>query len=333
MDIYIRKFQKGDEEGITSLIYENYGDSYVKEMFYHPRDILDNEDKKLHSIVAQDRQNGKIVGHFALVLSSFSNIAEIGVAVVSPSHKGHGIMNMMYDGLIKHANELKLDAVYGEALMSHIFSQKCNESHGMFETAIGYGEYPASMHINSNEFTKLNKRISIVVGYKVFNAKLKLVYLPTRYKDQIQKIYNRANNYNYKLASEDIQKALYTSINDSFDPMFNSSSIVIDSFADDFLDKFNKIFKKLLDMKCEIIFARINLQDIGQNIDIIIKHINSLGFFFSGILPMYYLNKDYLQLQYHNSKDISDSNLVCYTDYCSELLHFIQDDKLLVTTR
>lgn len=325
--IKVRNFQKGDEEGISKLIYENYGHSYIKELFYYPREILNNEDKKFYSIVALDETHNVLVGHFALVIANDSNIAEIGIVVVSPKYKGLGIMNKMFDALIIQAKKIKLDAIYGEAIMYHTFSQKSNKSHGLCETALEYGKCPSDVKIESNISSKLAKRGSVLICYKVLTPQNKRLYFPKYYAKQIKKVYDKCSNIKYKEQTKKDRPNQETKIYNLFNPVFNISTIVVDGYCDDFNFKFRQIFQQLQSKHCEIVYVHLNLEDIGFSIDKIIESLHKRGFFYSGVLPLYHNNKDYLQMQYHNCEDITDKNIVCYTEYCGKLFDFIKKDK------
>jgi len=101
LPITIREFEEGDEEGVATLIYKNYGHSYIKDLFYYPQKILEFHGKKFYSVVAES--NDRIVGHFAFILVAESTIAEIGIVVVDPLFKGKGIMNRMLELILKKA--------------------------------------------------------------------------------------------------------------------------------------------------------------------------------------------------------------------------------------
>ena len=325
--ISVRNFQIGDEDGISKLIYENYGHSYIKELFYYPSEILNNEDKKFYSIVAVDEEENKLVGHFALVIANDSNIAEIGIAVVSPNYKGMGIMNKMFDALILQAKKLKLDAIYGEALMYHIFSQKSNKTHGLCETALEFGKSPSDVKIERNICSKLEKRGSVLICYKVLTPQKKILYFPKYYTKQIKRVYDKCSNLKYKVEKKRDRTKKETKIYNIFNPIFNISTIVIDGYCDDFNFKLRQIFQHLQSKHCELVFAHINLEDIGFSIDKIIESLHTRGFFYSGVMPLFHNNKDYLQLQYHNCEAITDKNVICYTNYAKKLFEFIKKDK------
>jgi anti-sigma regulatory factor (Ser/Thr protein kinase)/N-acetylglutamate synthase-like GNAT family acetyltransferase len=145
----IRAFENGDGEGIAKLIYKNYDYTYYKHLFYEPQEVRKaNEKGDVHSVVALHLN--EIVGHFALIRAPYSNIAEIAVATVEPRYKGMGIMNKMFDVLIFEAQRLEYDAIYGEAIMLHPYSQKANISHGMTECAIILGQVPSVTEIEHN---------------------------------------------------------------------------------------------------------------------------------------------------------------------------------------
>ncbi len=118
-----------------------------------------------------------------------SNIAEIGVVVVDPAYKGLGIMNKMFDTLIQTAQEAGLYAIFGEAIIYHIFSQKSNLTHGFSESALLLGKAPQDLTIENNQFTQTKRRGSVLVGYK----RPQKLPVPKIYKTIIQKTYRLAN--------------------------------------------------------------------------------------------------------------------------------------------
>jgi anti-sigma regulatory factor (Ser/Thr protein kinase)/N-acetylglutamate synthase-like GNAT family acetyltransferase len=324
LNIIVRNFKEGDEESISKLIYQNYSYSYVKDLFYYPKKILEFEGKDFFSIVAEIDQ--KVVGHFALIKMPRSNIAEIGIVVVNPLYKGLGIMNKMFDALIQRAKELKFDAIFGEAMMYHIFSQKSNLSHSFFESAILIGKAPADIEIERNKLTKQHLRGSLLIGYYIFNYQKKELYIPKLYKDQIIKTYQ-----NSKLDFTIADKRNKTKKRDAyiryiFDPLPNIATIVIEQYGKHFEHKFLIILDQLRVKHCDMIYADIRLEN-NPYIDKIVKILNKRYFFYSGVLFLKYNGQDYLRLQNKHSTFIGDKNLVCYSLFCQELLDFINEDE------
>jgi len=321
--ITIRAFSEGDEEGIAYLIYKNYGHSYIKDLFYYPQKILEFHGKKFYSVVAQS--DGRIVGHFALILVPESTIAEIGIAVVDPLFKGRGIMNRMIELILKKAEDIGLDAVFGEAIMYHTFSQKSNLSHSFSESALMLGKIPVDITIEGNEFTK--KRGAVLVGYRFFHKTPKSLYFPKIYSDQIQQTYLNAEIPFVKEKKKDNNKIPeHIFLTYQFDPLINIATIRVDRYGKDFKHKFLLLLSQLRAKHCDMIYADISLENIPQ-INKVVNIMNKRGFFYSGIMFLYHEKEDYLRLQLKHSDRVGNKNYVCYSDFCKALSEFITEDE------
>jgi len=324
--IIVRRYEVGDEEAIARLIYQNYGYSYIKESFYYPRKIRELQGSKIFSIVALDANNNQIVGHFALVKMPDSNIAEIGVVVVEPRYKGLGIMNKMFDALLKEAKEVGFDAIFGEAIMYHIFSQKSNLSHGFSETALLLGRAPEDVTIENNQLTQKRLRGSVLVGYKVFHYPKQHITLPSRYNDIITQTYQNAH-LPLQLVPKNKEKThRHVHLYYTYEPLTNTATIVIDHYGKHFKHKLKLLLTQLRAKHCDMIYAEINLNNFPQ-IDKVVKILNKHNFFYAGILFLKHKNQDYLCLQSKHSLYVGKKNLVCYSPFCKELLEFIKTDE------
>ncbi len=323
-NLVIREFREGDENDISRLIYENYGLSYVKDMFYYPSKILEYHNKKFYSIVVDN--GSQIVGHFAFVFAENSNIAEIGIAVVSPKYQGRGLMNAMFDKLLIKAKELKLYALYGEAIMYHTYSQRSNIKHKFYETALEIGKLVNSVKLKGNALTALEKRGSVLIGYQLLKSVEKSIFIPTIYRDKVIEIYNNCADIKYNINTKKI-KTDYSNIYYIFEPSHNIATIIIDAYnREDFYHIFYNQLDQLRAKHCDMIYADINMETISD-IDEVIEVLNHALFFFSGVMLLKYKEQDYLQLQYKHSEYIGKKNLVCYSDFCKDLLEYIIEDE------
>jgi N-acetylglutamate synthase-like GNAT family acetyltransferase/anti-sigma regulatory factor (Ser/Thr protein kinase) len=323
--VTIREFKEGDEEGVAYLIYKNYGHSYIKDIFYYPQKILEFHGEKFYSVIAESE--GRIVGHFSFILVPESTIAEIGIVVVDPLFKGRGIMNRMIEVILEKAEDIGLDAVFGEAIMYHTFSQKSNLSHGFSESALMLGKTPVDITIESNELTKKYKRGAVLVGYCFFHKTPKSLYLPKVYRDQIKQTYLNADvpfEIRKKKNEFKIPKHIFLAYH--FNPPSNIATIRIDHYGKDFKHKFLLLVSQLRAKHCDMIYADISLENIPQ-IDKVIKILNRRGFFYSGIMFLNHEKEDYLRLQLKHSDKVGSKNYVCYSDFCKELSKFITEDE------
>lgn len=323
--VTIREFQEGDEEDIAHLIYKNYGHSYIKDLFYYPKQILEYHGQKFYSVVAEGE--GKVIGHFAFILIPDSTIAEIGVVVVDPAFKGKGIMNKMMELILKKAKDIGLDAVFGEAIMYHTFSQKSNLSHGFVESALMLGKIPVDITIENNELTKKYKRGAILISYKFFNITPKSIYLPKVYNDQIIQTYHNAHiPLIVKKKTKNIEIPQHVFLDYEFNPPANIAKIRVNKYGKDFKQKFLHLVSQLRAKHCDMIYVDISLEDIPM-IDKVLKIINKRGFFYCGIIFLAHKQKDYLRLQLKHSDKIGTANYVCHSEFCKQLSSYIKEDE------
>ena len=321
--ITIRDYQPGDEEAISRLIYSNYTYSYYKSLFYYPKKIKElNEKGEIFSIVAEDANAG-VVGHFALVKLAEANCAEIGVAVVHPDFKGHGIMNAMLERVLEKANEVHLHAIFGEAVMLHPFSQRANLSHGFGESALVLGIVPNTISLRDKNALHTDKRTAVLVAYKILQEKRKnALFLPKKYEELVSRIY--ANNHlkieKAKPTGNKGQRVTY-----ELSHYTNTATLVIDNLSEHIRSMIKHYLMLLYKKHVDMIFADINLMQCEQ-IDEVVKKLQKEGFVFSGVLFYRRNEDDYLRLQLVNSDNVETKNIVCYSDFCHELIETINKE-------
>ena len=321
--IEVRDFRGGDEEAISRLIYSNYTYSYYKALFYYPNKIKELNDKKeIASIVAHDEQAG-VVGHFAIVKLPDSNSAEIGVAVVHPDFKGRGIMNAMLERVLKKAQEMDLDAIFGEAVMLHPFSQRANLSHGFGESALVLGIVPNTISIQDKNALHTDRRTAVFVAYKILGKKRKsAIFLPKRYAALVRQIYkNNAQSIEDALP----RKTKERKITFEFSHYTNTATLVIDALYEHIGQTIKYYILTLYKKHVDMIFADINLMKC-EKIDEVIKKLHKEGFVFSGVLFYRRGEDDYLRLQLINSNNVETKNIVCYSEFCKGLIDVINGE-------
>ncbi len=319
--LIIRSFVIGDGDGIAKLIYRNYDYTYYKHLFYEPHEVRRaNKSGDVHSIVAI--YEDQVIGHFALVRTQFSNIAEIAVATVDPRYKKMGIMNKMFDYLILKAQELGFQAIFGEAIMLHPYSQKANLSHGMTESAIILGEVPAQVEIEHE--TRERYRSAAMIAYLLFDKHPRYITPSRIYGKNIHKVYQEIGikTEGRPPRPDKRDPAAYR-----IDRSLNVGIIRIETLLDE--NEFVSILDDLLKEHCDMVYADINLHHIPA-IDEIITILNRHTFFYGGVLFALYDGEDYLRLQHVNSNRIDEEHLIYYSENAKEMLEFIKKDELRI---
>ena len=318
----VRTFREGDEVWIPKLIYKNYGYTYFKDIFYYPEKILQKEKEgKILSIIAQ--VDNKIVGHFALVRLQDANIAEIGIAVVDPAFKGMGIMKEMFTLLLQKAKEIGLDAVFGEAITFHPYSQRANARFGFVTTALLLGDIHQMVRLKGHKYPFRQKRGAVALEYKLLKDFQKTLAIPSQYRQMIQDTYKLLNiPYNEREA----QGFGKTNISLEHNALFAITTLVIDGIGQDF-EKILKIrFEQAIAKHPDMIYADINLETIHSTEEVV-QSLREFGFFYAGVVPLRRRGYDYFRMQFEASENIEEENIVCYSDFCKTLHSFILKDK------
>lgn len=318
VEIAVRAFIPSDAEGISQLIRRNYGDTYHKRFAYDPDAIRQmNESGRIASVVAHYYET--VIGHFALIPSASSSIAEIGIAAVDPAFKHLGVMNRMFDLLCSLAGSMRLNALYGEAIMLHPFSQRANLHHGMTETAVLLGEVPSTIEIEHRY--KDAQRSGAMVSYLFFDRDERSLVLPERYRAIIAATYERAK---LPFNETPILPAGGSAAAYRYNGALEIGSLLIDTpiCAEDL----ESALDALLSEGCAMIYADINLQRFG-NIDETVELLNRSGFFYAGVMYSLHRGQDYLRLQRKNTRNVDEERLHCYSAFGKYLLEFILEDE------
>lgn len=187
----IESFAGGDAIGIARCIYRAYGDTYLHDDCYVPERLVHlNASGALVSIVARDA-DGDVVGHYALERFDGGRVAERGMAVVHPAHRGRDLMGRMRSLLEEQARRIGLAGVYSHAVMRHAYSQKVNESFGSDVCGVLLGAGPGEMRFKGIGTSVPTDRLSFVLYFSYVDARPDgiAVEVPERHRALVQRIY------------------------------------------------------------------------------------------------------------------------------------------------
>ncbi len=282
-----------DAEDISRLIYRSYGYTYPKEEMYYPDKIKQalREGKKFGVIVRTEK--GEAVGYFAVLMSTDSNIGEVGEVVVSPKHRGKGIMKMMMKALIDMAKVKGLLGLFGEAVTVHTVSQKVNAKYGFKSTALVLGVFPPAKY---RGFKHKQQRISVVIDFlPLIERKNVKAYLPREYSRILRDIYKSLGINILTLPKKNYQLKEKSTLSLVINYNFSHALIVVRSFGEDLIDRIREKTETLVKKGIRSIYIDLPL-DKPETKDFVPK-LKEIGFIFSGLMPLFHKEKDYLRMQ------------------------------------
>ncbi len=303
-----------DSEDIAKLIYRAYGYTYPKEDMYYPAKIRDAflSGKKFGVVVKTEK--GETVGYFAVLKSTDSNIGEVGEVVVSPKHRGKGLMNMMMNALINMAKEKGLLGLFGEAVTVHTISQKVNARFGFKSTALLLGMFP---YIEYKGFEVKQPRISVVIDFlPLVKRKQIKIYVPDKYKNLLKKIYKNLGIEAVSGRSRTFDLKERSSIRLDISFKNQSAVIVVKSYGKDFLNRIERKLKSLKEKEIQAVFVDLPLEDPYTRVAA--DMLNKAGFIFGGLMPLFHREKDYLRLQ-HTALDFKPEYIYVYSDMAKKI--------------
>ena len=283
-----------DAEDIARLIYRSYGYTYPKEEMYYPKKIEQalKEGKKFGVIVRTEK--GEAVGYFAVLRTTDSNIGEVGEVVVSPMHRGKGIMKMMMKALIDMAKTKGLLGLFGEAVTVHTVSQKVNAKYGFKSTAIVLNFFPPAKY---KGFEHKENRVSVVIDFLPLKEREEVsIHIPKTYRNIIKEIYKNSGIQVNSIRSRNILPSREkSSLTLWINYKFGSSVIVVRKFGKDFLERVKNKVSSLGKKGIKSVY--IDLPFDEPEIKYFVPELRKLGFIFSGVMPLFHKNKDFLRMQ------------------------------------
>ncbi len=305
-----------DAEDISKLIYRVYGYTYPKEEMYFPDKVklALKQGKKFGVIVRTN--TGEAVGYFAVIMSTDSKIGEIGEAVVSPKHRGKGLMKSMLKALIDLAKSKGLLGLFGEAVTVHTISQKVNAKFNFKSTALLLGMFPSDVKYR-NLVENYPQRISIVIDFLPFyKDKIKEVYLPKEYSQILKEIYENLGCKILNLKAKKIKLNNVSQIDTNINYKFGHATLIVRKYGKDFEIQLEQKIEDLKQKGIEAIYIDLPLNESYTKE--IIPIMKKFGFIFAGLMPLFHNEKDYLRMQIIQT-EINPDLIYVYSDIAKKI--------------
>jgi RimJ/RimL family protein N-acetyltransferase len=173
-------------------VYRAWGPTYPQENLYYPERITHlNECGELVSVVALDAA-GAVVGHMALERPDPQPVAESGIVVVSPSHRGRKLMERMRSVVIAEGKRLGLRGIYGRPVTSHTFSQRAIEATGARLCGVQLAAVPQSLEFRAIKDEALRQRESVMLYFTQFQPPpAGIAFAPSQHRETLKAIYGQ----------------------------------------------------------------------------------------------------------------------------------------------
>ncbi len=175
----------GDGQGVAQLFYMIYGDRYPVEDYYIPERIEAlNAQGRLLTVVAR-LETGTVAGQGAYYQSSPPNKAlfEFGQVMVDPAYRHTAMAARILREMDRLSRAMaQADGFFGEAVCTHLTTQKFVDTQGYVECGLEVSLMPAGTYEKEGAGCQ---RVSCLLGARIDRDRPMALYLPECYRREL----------------------------------------------------------------------------------------------------------------------------------------------------
>lgn len=345
-DYQITRMQPEHAVGVSRCIYRVYGNTYLYDECYYPERMARlNETGELVSCIAL-AEDGEVVGHYALERWGMRSVAERGMAVVSPAHRGRDLMGRMRIFIEEEARRLGLVGVFSVAVTKHVYSQKVNEEFGSDVCGVLLGDLPGTLQFKKIGSEKLPQRVSTVLYYTyVLPPPVSIVHAPAHHREVIERIYAGLKEpptsspvqpadmvaHRIELRDEREEPTGCGEVEVSYKHSLDTGTIRVKRIGADTLAEIRRARHDLFHVTgADVVFLEIPMAQ--PSAPALCEQAEGIGFFFAGVGPSFCADGDALILQCLNV-EIDPSLVALANPFAKELLEYVERERARVATQ
>ncbi|WP_319760517.1 hypothetical protein [Maridesulfovibrio sp.] len=286
-------FKHEDAVGIARLYYAVYGENFPVDHVYDPDELVRiNKGDDLIQIVGRTPK-GDVVGLYALFQAAPNpKIMEGGSWIVHPDYRGTSLgLRMVSRFHHRPPEDLEFDGFFGQSVCDHLTSQKLCKKFKALPCAFEVESMPP----RSGEEESYGY-ISLLDGMIVLRNSSDEVVLPFRYDSQLRDIYEWMGlNRSFlpdTFGAEELASAGETNLSVKLLDEAGLVKVEVESIGSDFAECLAGVLREHQGMHKYHIYLPLWCYSIS----VAVEAARAEGFFFGGLLPLWY-ERDALLLQ------------------------------------
>jgi hypothetical protein len=316
-------FRPEDAEGVVRIFRSVYGDGYPVRTYVDSQLLTkENAARTIISSVARTPR-GDVVGHNALFNSAaHPGTYEVGAGAVHAAYRGgKGIFTQMVDhGLEVAATFPQVNAVFGEPVCNHIYSQKLVDKAGFVLRALEVDLMPAAAF---EKEASASGRVAAFLAFRTYRPKPHTVYLPAVYLDILRFLYdNLDDDRDFRLSEDAVPPGTVSDIRPRIFDFAGVARIAVHKPGVDFSSEIDGLERELRERHVQVIQIWLNLTYpwVGESVETLRRR----GYFLGGALPRWF-DSDGLLMQKILKRP--DWEQIClYGDRAAEILKQVLAD-------
>lgn len=318
-------FRPDDAPGVVALFHHVYGTNFPVKEVYNPDELIRQERcGEAYRLVARSSY-GEVVGHISLYRSTPPNptLYEAGCLMVQIKFRktplSFGLITALKTMLIERHG---VHQIWFEAVCNHLFTQQEACRLGLSETALEMDLMPACAYTTQG-VQSVGGRVSTLTSFLLLSKESQTLYLPQEHEEFIRQIYAPLSQVRQYLLSDPVispsgktrgQHQIYTDA--------GLARITIEHAGADLPEWIEYLIHgfKGVEIMVMQVFFKLSSPDTGWIVD----HLNSLGFFIGGILPVWF-GEDALLMQKISGKPFFEGTHV-YTKQAKMIKEYVHND-------
>jgi predicted N-acetyltransferase YhbS/anti-sigma regulatory factor (Ser/Thr protein kinase) len=317
---------------IARTIYRAYGYTHPSDDLYCPDRLRElNRAGRLVSVVATTFA-GEVVGHYALELGGLGQVAagqcavaETGMAVVDPAHRGRGLMERMRQALEAEARALGLRGLFGQPVTSHVISQRVNEKFGGHCCALSLAFLADNLRFRAMTRDGSGQRESCLLYFKPLLApELRRIHPPPRHRTMLLDTY-RECGIPVELDETITLDAGESRISAQYLSALDLGMIRIETIGADIATVLHVARNQLCRQAgARVLYLTMRLTRPGCAEAC--AAAERLGFFYGGLAPHFDEGEDVLRMQYVDTA-LDIARLTVESPFAVRLLAYVEADR------
>lgn len=317
---------------IARTIFYAYGHTYHRDDIYYPERLKElNRAGRLVSVVAVTA-TGDIAGHYALELGGPGQIsskqyvvAESCMAVVTPGHRGQGLLKQMRKQLESEACRLRLHGLFSQPAANQPLSQQINETFGALPCALSLALLASSPHFQTTTEDQTAQRESCLLYFKPLTPVApRRIYPPVRHQAMLRETY-QACGIPVTVAQISGTAAGTSQVSAHYLAALDLGTIRVEVVGADIAAALQAARNDL----CRKTGARV------LNLTVCLTcpgaaetcaAAERLGFFYGGLSPLYDDGEDVLRMQYLDTT-LDIARLTVAGPFANRLLDYVEADR------
>jgi hypothetical protein len=316
-------FRPEDAEGVVQIFRSVYGAGYPVRTYVDPQRLIEeNAARRTISSVART-QRGDVVGHNALFNSAVHpGTYETGAGAVHAAYRGgKGIFTRMVDHGLEVAKTFPLvNAVFGEPVCNHVYSQKLTEKAGFVLRALEVDLMPAGAY---EKEASAAGRVAAFLTFRTFRPRPHTVYLPAVYPEVLSFLYEGLDDErDFRLSAENIPPTTTSDIRPQVFDFAGVARVAVHEPGTNFAAELEQLEKELQDKCILVIQVWLNLACpwVGEAVET----LRDRGYFLGGALPRWFDSDGLLMQKILKKPDWDGISL--YTDRAAQILKLVRAD-------